>query len=285
MYQLYTSMYDHYFNDKVVTKGIESDEMTEENIQSYMFRIINFLNEKTDLNKLKALRAIYRKLDLKNIDRIKSSTEAMAVALDIVEIMLDQLVETNTFNPESVNKDGKTGKCCDPRETRFKMTKEVNDKYKGKKLGNHGNIVMYSLQAIKHITSIDGGLLLSPHRDLYKRSKLLRWYGIDRDDNRKDFRCEADIEEWGFKFHMNDVCATVGNENLKCVNDIISRHQSNAKFYDKNLTDVDGLTQLSRNPEFDSAFRIYSTLVDNRDDFYKWMNECGIDVERPDSGY
>ena len=88
-------------------------------------------------------------------------------------------------------------------------------KYRGKQIGTHGNLTMFSLQAIKHITSIDGGLLLSPHKELHDRAKLMRWYGIDRDGNRKDFRCEADITEWGFKFHMNDVCAAVGMENLK----------------------------------------------------------------------
>ena len=61
-------------------------------------------------------------------------------------------------------------------------------KYKGKHIGNHGNMTMYSLQAIKHITAIDGGLLLLPHQELYDRAKLLRWYGIDRNSNRKDFR-------------------------------------------------------------------------------------------------
>ena len=49
----------------------------------------------------------------------------------------------------------------------------------------------------------------------------MRWYGIDRDDNTKDFRCESNISEWGFKFHMNDVCATVGVENLKYVNKLL----------------------------------------------------------------
>ena len=88
-------------------------------------------------------------------------------------------------------------------------------KYKGSYLGTRGNFAMYSLQAIKHVTSIDGGILLSPHSKLNDRAKLIRWYGIDREGNRKDFRCEADIEEWGYKFHMNDVCATVGIENLK----------------------------------------------------------------------
>lgn len=153
-------------------------------------------------------------------------------------------------------------------------------KYKGKLLGNHGNMVMYSLQAIKHITSIDGGLLVLPYQELYDRAKLQRWYGIDRNSNRKDFRCEADIEEWGFKFHMNDVCATVGIENLKHVNEIVGKHQSNANYYDNTLSNIPGITTLSRHEGHESAFWIYSMLVDDRDGFYKWMKECNIVVSQ-----
>jgi len=152
--------------------------------------------------------------------------------------------------------------------------------YKGKKLGNHGNIVMYSLQAIKHITAIDGGLLILPHTELYNRAKLLRWYGIDRNSNKKDFRCEADIPEWGFKFHMNDVCATVGIENLKDADTIISKHRANAKFYDVNLKGVNGVTLLERKEGHNSAFWIYSMLVENRDAFYAWMKKCNIVVSQ-----
>jgi dTDP-4-amino-4,6-dideoxygalactose transaminase len=153
-------------------------------------------------------------------------------------------------------------------------------KYKGKHLGNHGNMVMYSLQAIKHITAIDGGILTLPHQKLYDRAKLIRWYGIDRDSNRKDFRCEADIEEWGFKFHMNDVNATVGIENLKHADGIIKKHQSNALFYDQNLQNIPGLTTLTRHNDRESAFWIYSMLVEDRDNFMKWMKECNIIVSQ-----
>ena len=153
-------------------------------------------------------------------------------------------------------------------------------KYKDKYLGNHGNMVMYSLQAIKHITAIDGGILTLPHQDLYNRAKLLRWYGIDRDSNRKDFRCEADISEWGFKFHMNDVCATVGIENLKHAGDIIKKHQSNAAYYDQHLKDVNGVTLLTRHNDRESAFWIYSLLVEDRDKFMKHMKDCNIVVSQ-----
>lgn len=153
-------------------------------------------------------------------------------------------------------------------------------KYKNKSIGSHGNLTMYSLQAIKHITSVDGGLLLSPNIDYYRRAKLMRWYGIDREGDRKDFRCEADIQEWGFKFHMNDICATVGMENLKHFDYIISSHKKNGTFYDNKLKSTDGVTLLKREDGFDSAFWIYSMLVENREDFYKYMHENGVAVSQ-----
>tara|TARA_R110001592_G_scaffold314659_1_gene590378 strand:+ start:18702 stop:19856 length:1155 start_codon:yes stop_codon:yes gene_type:complete len=157
----------------------------------------------------------------------------------------------------------------------------IGTKYKGKYLGNHGNFVMNSLQAIKHITSIDGGVLYCPHDELYKRAKLIRWYGIDRNpEGRTDFRCEADIPEWGFKFHMNDVCAVVGMENFKHINQIISKHKSNAQYYDNNLKNINGVTLLKREDGFESAFWIYTMLVENREGFYKWMKECNIMVSQ-----
>jgi dTDP-4-amino-4,6-dideoxygalactose transaminase len=152
--------------------------------------------------------------------------------------------------------------------------------YKGKLIGTHGNLTMFSLQAIKHITSIDGGLLLSPHKELHRRGRSIRWYGIDRDGDRKDFRCEADVEEWGYKFHMNDVCATVGIENLKHFKDIVGKHRSNAEYYDRELQNVANLTLLKREDGHNSAFWIYSMLVENRDGFYKLMDEFGISVSQ-----
>lgn len=153
-------------------------------------------------------------------------------------------------------------------------------KYKGKFIGTHDNLTMFSLQAIKHITSIDGGLLFSPHKELHNRGKLIRWYGIDREGERKDFRCEDDILEWGYKFHMNDVCATVGIENFKHLDKIVSKHRENAVYYDKHLQNIEGVTLLKREKGFDSAFWIYTMLVDDRPSFYKHMEECGVTVSQ-----
>ncbi len=156
----------------------------------------------------------------------------------------------------------------------------LGSKYKGKLIGTNNNLTMFSLQAIKHVTSIDGGLLFCPHKELHDRGKLIRWYGIDRDGDRKDFRCEADIEEWGYKFHMNDVCATVGIENFKHLDELVAKHRDNAAYYDKHLQDVEGVTLLERQDGFESAFWIYTMLVEDRDKFYAHMDECNIAVSQ-----
>ncbi len=154
-------------------------------------------------------------------------------------------------------------------------------KYKGKPIGSHGNFATFSFQAIKHLTSVDGGILICPHEKLYKRAKILRWYGIDRDDNRKDFRCEADIPEWGYKFHMNDVNASIGLANLKEVDEnVIAKHKANGHYYNEQLKDVDGVTLLENKKEHDSAYWIYTIKVERQDDFMAKMQEKGIMVSR-----
>jgi dTDP-4-amino-4,6-dideoxygalactose transaminase len=150
-------------------------------------------------------------------------------------------------------------------------------KFNGKPMGSHGNICTFSFQAIKHLTSVDGGALVLPHKELYNRAKLLRWYGIDRDSDRKDFRCEADIPEWGFKFHMNDVSAAIGIENLKEVQEmVIDKHISNGKYYDEVLKGIKGVTLLERDIRMESSYWIYSLLVDDKDKFAEHMKKCGI---------
>ena len=152
-------------------------------------------------------------------------------------------------------------------------------KYKGKPIGSHGNFCTFSFQAIKHMTSVDGGMLICPHEKLYKRARLLRWYGIDRDDNRKDFRCESDIAEWGYKMHMNDVNAAVGLCNLKEVDkNVIQKNIDNAWYYSREIGLADGITLLKETPG--CSFWIYTLKVERRDDFMRMMEEKGIMVSR-----
>jgi len=151
--------------------------------------------------------------------------------------------------------------------------------YKGKLLGNHGNVCMFSFQAIKHLTAGDGGCLVSPSYSEHQQTKLLRWYGLDREKS-PDMRCEQNVQGWGFKFHMNDIAATIGIQNFAHISDILETHRENGKFYLESLEGIPGITLLEDKPDRASAYWIYTIRVKNRDGFIKKMNEHGIAVSK-----
>jgi hypothetical protein len=88
----YRALYDEYFYDKIIDKGLQSDEYTEETLESYMFRIINITNQHSNLGKLKGLKKIYQLLELKNIKRLSSTKDSLSIAEQIVDVMLDNIV-------------------------------------------------------------------------------------------------------------------------------------------------------------------------------------------------
>jgi len=87
----YHSMYQKYFYAKVVDKALGTDEYTDENVDSYMFRIINLTNKNTRLDALNGLRAIWRILDIKNIRRVNSTEDAFDVSLEVYNIILNNI--------------------------------------------------------------------------------------------------------------------------------------------------------------------------------------------------
>lgn len=153
--------------------------------------------------------------------------------------------------------------------------------YDGKKIGSNKNICVFSLQAIKHLTTGDGGFITLPTEELYDRCKLLRWYGINRDKRNykgKDFRLENDIIEYGYKFHMNDVNATIGIYNLPHMNGLLEKNRRNAALLDKKLKDLQNIQLMSNNPKCKSAYWLYSIRVLNgkKQDFMEKMKQVNI---------
>jgi hypothetical protein len=87
----YRSMYDKYFNDPLIDKGLTSDEYTESTIDSYMFRIINIHNKNTNLNALPGFTEIYKTIGLGTINRLKSTLDTFNVAMEVFQIILNNL--------------------------------------------------------------------------------------------------------------------------------------------------------------------------------------------------
>lgn len=145
-------------------------------------------------------------------------------------------------------------------------------KYKGKKTGNYFPFTVYSFQAIKHLTTIDGGALQILDDDLYERAKLIRWFGLDK----KLSRMDNDITFQGYKYHMNNVNATIGLIQLENIENLVGKYIDNGKYFDEQLEDVKGVELIKYYPDSEPSYWLYTLKVDNRDGFVKMMSENGI---------
>jgi len=154
-------------------------------------------------------------------------------------------------------------------------------KYKNSPLGTHGNLAVYSFQAIKHLTTGDGGVIFCRNEEEYKRCKLLRWFGISREKPPGvDFRLEEDIAEWGYKGHMNDINASIGLGNLKNVSELVSKHKKNAAIYNRKLACIHGVSLLKQVRDSESAYWIYTLKVADKPSFLDFMKKSGITVSQ-----
>jgi hypothetical protein len=87
----YQSLYDRYFNDKVIDKALLSDEYRDNTIESYMFRVINLTNENSDLTALPGLRKIHN-IIFSNVSKIKSTEDSLKVALEVYKVIMESLL-------------------------------------------------------------------------------------------------------------------------------------------------------------------------------------------------
>lgn len=156
----------------------------------------------------------------------------------------------------------------------------------GKHVCHFTDFTCYSLQAIKHITSGDGGLLVCNNNEDFDRAKKLKWFGIDREATKdangewKGQRWNVDVIEAGYKFHMNNVTAAIALSQLPHIDRIVSSHRKNAYIYSRTL-----------NPEFvhplhvmensSPSHWVFTCLLDqriDRDAFILKLKEYGIDA-------
>ena len=87
----YRSMYDKYFNDPAIDKGMQSTEMSTETLNSYMFRLINLHSKFSRANALNGLGEITKIAKLSDISRLNSTGDALIVACDIFDVILNNI--------------------------------------------------------------------------------------------------------------------------------------------------------------------------------------------------
>lgn len=148
--------------------------------------------------------------------------------------------------------------------------------YGGQLIGNHSEYVMFSFQAIKHLTTVDGGMITCRNEEDLPLGRRVRWFGIDRAQP----RTSVDVHEVGYKYHMNNVTASVGLAQLSGIQAVIDRHIENGTFLDSALSKVPGVQVCTHDPGAKPAYWIYTVLVERRDDLERYLTERGVDCSK-----
>lgn len=112
--------------------------------------------------------------------------------------------------------------------------------YRGKPVGSLSDFTMFSFQAIKHITTGDGGMLVVRDPALAPQAERIRWFGIDRSNKQKG-TWENDISEVGYKYQMTDIAAALGLAGLREFDQTLAHRQRLFEAYKKELHGVSGL--------------------------------------------
>jgi len=144
-----------------------------------------------------------------------------------------------------------------------------------------GHWVAWSYQAIKFLTTGDGGALACPDKTLFSKAKLTRWYGLDRESS-ASYRCSQNVQTWGLKAHLHDLAATIGLANLDLGVQAVATHRRHAQAFCEAFSHLTlerhGIQAPEWNPE--SSWWTYTILVNDRDGFASFAAQRGIETSQ-----
>lgn len=152
--------------------------------------------------------------------------------------------------------------------------------FKGKPIGSLSDFTMFSFQAIKHITTADGGMLCIKDNRLIKKAKRIRWFGIDREKKQKA-TWENDIFEVGYKYQMTDLGASVGLEGLKDFKKILSHRQKIFRIYLDKLSKNKNILCVNKDDgKRTHAAWLFTIIAEKKDFIQKKLRERRIETNQ-----
>jgi len=143
-------------------------------------------------------------------------------------------------------------------------------------VGSFGDFSVFSFQAVKQITTIDGGVLLIKNKKFYSRAKKIRWFGLTKNLPRIKNR----IKNLGFKYNMTNVSATIGIEQLKEIDNLNKKNIKHAKIFEKIIKKNKYLKFSIPLKNSKSTYWLFNLLTNNSKDLINKFSRAGIEASK-----
>ena len=143
--------------------------------------------------------------------------------------------------------------------------------YHGYPIGAISRFTAFSFQAIKHLTTGDGGALACLELADAQQALTRRWFGIDRTNSQPSVLGERvyDVTDVGYKYHMNDFAAALGIGNLVDFQKRLERRQALGAYYCQELACIPGLKLPPMVKDRSHAYWLFTVLVEQRENFIR----------------
>ena len=158
--------------------------------------------------------------------------------------------------------------------------------YKGRSVGSLGLLNTLSFHPVKHITTGEGGAIITDDADLARRMRMFRNHGITTDFRQRE-QAGAwfyEMVELGFNYRLTNIQCALGLSQLPKLPAWIKRRQEVARRHDEAFADVPAVTPLAVRNDVSHAYHLYVVRLDldrlpgDRGDVFKALRANGIGV-------
>jgi len=154
--------------------------------------------------------------------------------------------------------------------------------FKDQKIGTIGDIVCFSFDGIKNITSGEGGAIITSDLSVLETVKDTRLLGIEKDSEKRyagSRSWDFDVTKQGFRYHMSNIFAAIGRVQLsKFENEFAPKRIALAEAYLRGLKDLSGIKVMAYDANSRIVPHIFPIRVTDggRDDLKTFLEENGI---------
>jgi dTDP-4-amino-4,6-dideoxygalactose transaminase len=138
-------------------------------------------------------------------------------------------------------------------------------KYKGVHAGLLGDVGLFSMYPVKHITTLEGGLVLSKHPEVLEKIALQRAFGVDRTHGERKIPGQYDVNLLGFNYRMNELQAAIGTIQVGRLEGFLKKRKENYEIISRKLDGIGQIHQFeSSNGDFQSSYYCKSIVLQKR---------------------
>jgi len=138
----------------------------------------------------------------------------------------------------------------------------IGSYFKGIHAGLHGDVGCYSFYPVKHMTTAEGGMLITKYEEIADKIVYQKAFGVDRHMGDRKIPGEYDVKMLGFNYRLNEIQSALGIEQMKRINGFLKKRKENYGVLSSGLMGINEIVQFkSSHGEYQSSYYCLTVIL------------------------